>query len=261
MGGPLIGRVRDRLVLDRGESVERGLDLGFLLVLAPRRREAVRGNLRGDLEALVVVRALLVQDQVAGGTAEFALGDLLQLGLRVAAEAVLRDLLDLGFDEAEDERLGRVPTAVEEDGRDEGLEHVREHVPRHFVEALHSLAEEQVIAEAEFRAELRTNFAAHDYGLDLRQVAFLELGEAAVKLFASDEAEHAVAEELHAFVGAEAGVRARGVREGRAEEFRLAESIADCRLAIFEDGLFVPDRSVRRRRHGRSSGISRGEGG
>ena len=84
-----VGWVGQVFVADVGESVEGGLELGFLLGPSPGGREAMLADLRRDLEALVVVRPLLVEDEVARGAAVLALGDGLELDLEFAPTASL----------------------------------------------------------------------------------------------------------------------------------------------------------------------------
>ena len=82
------------------------------------------------------------------------------------------------------------------------------------------------------RAQVRP--ADHDR-LDLGQIAFLIVRKTQVELFARHQAQHGVAEELQAFVGGQARVGAGGVREGGAEQFGLAEVVADGVLAFFQN--------------------------
>src|SRR4051794_5155096 len=90
-----VGGVRDLLAADGGQGVHRGLLLGFLLVRAPRRRVVLPGNLGRHLEALVVVRPLLVEDAVLRRVPALPLGHLLQDRLEVPVP-VAGGVLDFG---------------------------------------------------------------------------------------------------------------------------------------------------------------------
>ena len=80
-----MGRIR------LGQGIHRGLELGFFLVAAPRRHVMMLPDLGRDLEALVVVRPLLVQHEVARRVAELLLRDLLKHRLEVAGMGGFRD--------------------------------------------------------------------------------------------------------------------------------------------------------------------------
>jgi hypothetical protein len=63
---------------------------------------------RGELEALAVVRPLLVEQMIRGGSVEFLLRDLLQQGFVVSRVCGLGDFLDFGIEVFEDEIFGRL---------------------------------------------------------------------------------------------------------------------------------------------------------
>jgi hypothetical protein len=63
-----------------------------------------------------------------------------------------------------------------------------------------ALAEEEIVAQADFLAEAGTGLAAHHGRLDLRQVAFLVIGKSLEKHLAGDEPQDAIAQELEPFV-------------------------------------------------------------
>ena len=69
---------RDRLRRDLGQGVHGRPLLGLLLGAAPGAGVGVAADHRGDLEALAVVGALLVEQDVLRRRVELALGDLLQ---------------------------------------------------------------------------------------------------------------------------------------------------------------------------------------
>ena len=85
---------------------------------------ALAADQRGDLEALRVIGALLVEQQVRGRLAELALGDLLEVALVVEPALALHGRVDLRLDVRHDEPPGRLHPAVEVDRADEALEHV-----------------------------------------------------------------------------------------------------------------------------------------
>src|SRR5262249_4274303 len=247
--------------LDLGEGVEGGLGVRFLLGAAPRRREAVVVDLGGDLEALVVVGTLLVEQVVPRGAPELPLGHVLQLRLRVRGDRLPGHPLDLRLDEPQHEPLRLVPPAVQKDRRDQRLEHVGEHVRRDLAAGADALAQKQEAAQPLFPAELGARLAADDHGLDLRQVALLVVGELEVELFAGDQPQDAIAEELQSLVRCGASIRAGGVGEGGSEQFGSAESVADRVLAVVEDGPFSGGGGQFRRRHdsdytGRNKNVS-----
>ena len=74
-------------------------------------------DLGGDLEALVVIGALLVEHTILGGIAELPLRDLLQDRLMVAVPPLGR-VLDLGDEIFEDEHFRGFEPAIEVNGRD-----------------------------------------------------------------------------------------------------------------------------------------------
>ena len=103
----------------------------------------------------------------------------------------------------------------------------------------HTLAEEEELAEADLLAETGTCLAADHHRLDLGQVTFLIVREAGEELFASDEAQDAVAKKLQSFVRCRAAIRAGGVGQRGAEEFRPGEPVADRGLTFFENRAFA----------------------
>ena len=109
-----------------------------------------------------------------------------------------RPVLDL---EAQDAPVFQLELAAQKSMR---LEDVRVHVGRNL--AADALAEEEKIAEADLLAELRTGLAADNDRLDLGEVAFLIIGKALEELFAGDQSQDGVAEELEALVGVVPGV-------------------------------------------------------
>ena len=74
---------------------------------APRPADSAVADLRGDLEALAVVGALLVEQLIGGRGAVFALGQLLQHRLVVAARLAPGGQLDFRADVPLDELAGR----------------------------------------------------------------------------------------------------------------------------------------------------------
>ena len=77
-------------------------------------------------------------------------------------------------------------------------------------------------------------------------------------MFAHHQAEHGVAEELHALQGCQAGVGAGGVRQRGAQQFRLTEAVANGFLTGFEDvGFFGGGQLLR---HGWSTPCDSTEG-
>src|SRR6476659_2426736 len=85
----------NRLAVDLGQGVHRGALLRLLLGAAPGAGVRVAADDGGDLGALAVVGALLVQHDVLRRGVELALGDLLQERLEVAVGLALGDRLDL----------------------------------------------------------------------------------------------------------------------------------------------------------------------
>src|SRR5260370_28076033 len=92
---------------------------------------------------------------------------------------------------------------------------------------VHALPKEEEVTHVELPTNTSTGPPADDRGLDLRQIAFLVIWEDFEELFANDEPKDPVAKELQAFVRGQARVCARGVREGGAQEFRLAKAVVD----------------------------------
>src|SRR5262249_14361229 len=127
---------------------------------------------------------------------ELALGNLLQERLEVAAVRALCHLLDLRAEVLEDERARRLETAVEIDSRHQRFKYVRQQARRHHRMQVHPFAEKEEVTEVEDAANAGTSSPADDHRFDLRQIAFLIVGEALKELFAGDEAEHSVAEKL-----------------------------------------------------------------
>ena len=95
------------------EGVECGLLLGLLFGLAPAGAEAAGADLDGDLEALGVVGALLVEDEVLGGGVEVLLGVLLEDGLEVLLVAAGLGAGDELGEDGLEEGAGGVHAAVE----------------------------------------------------------------------------------------------------------------------------------------------------
>src|SRR5206468_589642 len=95
----------DRLARQFAQGIHRGALLGVLLVTTPGRCKALPPDLRGDLEALRMVRALLVEQQVGRGLTELSLGHLLQVALVVDAPVAADRQVDLGLDVLDDEPL------------------------------------------------------------------------------------------------------------------------------------------------------------
>src|SRR4029077_9240475 len=81
----------NRLALDLRKRVHGGLLLGFFFVAAPGAGVNVAANGSGDFEALTVIGSLFVEELVLRRGPEFALGNLLQKRLIVAAVRSFRD--------------------------------------------------------------------------------------------------------------------------------------------------------------------------
>src|SRR5262249_43089518 len=93
---------------DLRQRVHRGLLFRFFLVAAPGGGVVVAADDGGDLEALAVIGALLVQELVEGRLIELALGHLLKVRLVVARVSALGDFFDLRPHVLEDEWLDRL---------------------------------------------------------------------------------------------------------------------------------------------------------
>ena len=108
----------------------------------------------------------------------------------------------------DDEFPRRLQTAVEIDRTHQRFVAVGQEIARHrgFAVDVHAPAQKQVIAQVDRATDAGAGPPADDGRLDLGQVALLELGEADVELFAADDAEHGVAEELEALVGGQPAV-------------------------------------------------------
>ena len=64
-------RVRQLIAFDFGEGVERRFGFGLFFIPAPNRLVAMPGDLRGDLEALIVLGPLFIEDHIPRCGAEF----------------------------------------------------------------------------------------------------------------------------------------------------------------------------------------------
>ena len=73
------------------------------------------------------------------------------------------------------------------------------------------------MTEIHFLTEGSAGRAADDGGLDLCHVPFLIFGEADIQLLAGDEAQHRIAEELHALIRGTTSIGPRGMRQGGTE--------------------------------------------
>jgi len=188
-------------------------------------------HLRGDFEALAVVRALLVEQLVDRGGAEIALGQLLQERLVVVGRFPLGGRLDLRPHVSLDEPSCRVHPAVEVDRGHQRLEHIGQQRRRHAGVGDHALAQDQTLFHAQGPAELRARLAADDHRLDLRQVPLQVLGKPVVEQVADDGAQDGVAEELETLVGNQAVLRAGSVRQRGPQKVLVAELVVDPPLA------------------------------
>ena len=99
----------------------------------------------------------------------------------------------------------------------------------------HPFAQKQKIAQVQKTADASTGAPADYHRLDLGQVAFLILGKTLKELFAGHQAQHGIAQKLQALIGRQTSVGPRGVRQGGAQQLRLAELIADGLLAFLQN--------------------------
>src|SRR5687767_4117189 len=98
-----------------------------------------------------------------------------------------------------DEFLDRLHATVEIDRPDYRLIDVREHVGRQVPARLHAAAQEQIVPKRQVLAKASTGNPADHGRLYLRHFPFLILGESAIKLFHTDEAEDGIAQEFQPF--------------------------------------------------------------
>src|SRR5262249_51221658 len=125
----------------------------------------------------------------------------------------------------------RIESAVEINGRNQGLEHVRQKIGGNGGMHIHSLSEEKKNAEVELAADSGTGPPAYNGRFDLGQIAFLVIGEALEKVFAHNQAEDRVAQEFQSFVRGEPGVRSRCVSKRSAQELWLPKTVLSRFLA------------------------------
>ena len=97
----------------------------------------------------------------------------------------------------------------------------------------HPLAQDEELLHPQRLADLGAGLAADDDRLDLRQVPFQILGILVEEHLADHGPEDRVAEELQPFVGGQAVLGPRGVRQRRPQEVLVRELVADPLFAAF----------------------------
>src|SRR4051812_14995140 len=106
---------REGVARELAQRVEGGALFCIFLVAAPCRSVRLAADQRRDLEALRMIGALLVEQDIRGRLAELALGHLLEVALVVDPALTLNRRVDLRLDVSDDETPGRLHPAVEED--------------------------------------------------------------------------------------------------------------------------------------------------
>src|SRR5207249_1523579 len=99
-----------------------------------------------------------------------------------------------------DKLFGRVEAAVKINGCHERLVHVRQQTGGHHGVEVHSLAQEEKIAEVEKPANVSAGAAADHHRFDLGEIAFLIVGKTQEELFAGDQTQDGVAQEFEPLV-------------------------------------------------------------
>ena len=176
---------------------------GLFLGGGPAARVAVFADLDADLEALGVVGALFVEEDIARCGAEGCLGVLLEDAFEVGLVSGGGGGGDIVLEVGDDELACAVDAGVEVEGADDGLEDGGGEGGGEVVGGLHPLAELEGVVEAELDGDLGADLSGDDCGFDFGELAFEECGEDLVEVFADEESEDGVAEELEAFVGGE----------------------------------------------------------
>src|SRR6185295_1683283 len=152
-----------------------------------------------DHEPLVVIGAQLRGQPVFRERPAAPLGDLLEARLGVEGEEMGR--AGRPFEHGADRRARRLEPAVQVDRAEDGLERVGEQGRlRPASRALLADAELELFAELQALRIGRQDRAAHELGLELREVSFGHAGMALVEPLDGDEREHRVAQELEPFV-------------------------------------------------------------
>src|SRR5438067_566215 len=100
---------------------------------------------------------------------------------------------------------------------------------------VHPFAQEEKISQVQLATDPRAGTPADHGRLDFCQIAFLVIGETLEELFADDQPQDRVAQELESFVGGQARIRTGSVRQGGAKERRLAEAVLNRLLALLQN--------------------------
>ena len=217
------------------QSIERGGDFGLLLTAAGALSEVTAEPDDLGHEALLVFRAGLIDDRVAGALRRKRLEQLLEaafwIGVGEGAFEPLEVLARFGEDDA---AHGDV-IAVEIHGADERLVGVGEGggaltAAAGFLAASHH----EIAAEIDIGGVHTEAFATDELGAQFGEVAFRVVGEMVEEVLGKDELEDGVAEELQALIIEMVPLRfvaQTGMRERLREEERVAELVVK---ALFE---------------------------
>jgi len=182
------------------EGAKGGELLGFFFAGPPAAGEASLVDDDADFEALAVVGSFFVEEFVAWGGVEGALGVLLEHAFEVALMLFGVSFVKEGPDEIEDELAGGFDAAVEIDGTDERFEGGGTAGGGQFSMIDHSFSDAEEAAQADVFGDVGTGAAGDNHALDFGELAFEVAGKASVEFGTDDHTEDGVAKEFESFV-------------------------------------------------------------
>ena len=196
--------------------------------------EAEFAQVAGNGEAGGVAFAFLVFDAVFGQGEAACLQCFLQHGFGIFAFVIEADAADPAGKQVADDLFGSVEIRVEADGGKHGFHGVGEDGrPSETAAFEFAVAQQQGIADFEFRCDFGQCVLIDEVGAQAGQAAFGQVGEGVVEHFGYGVVQDGVADKFEAFVMA-GGVAA--VREGAGQQFGLFESVLQFLLDVLQCG-------------------------